>query len=281
MKALRLVLLAIVCLVVFGLGWRLVHPDLSLERRAGPVVLPAAPPAPVQTAPAPSTTPQTAESARAQVLSRMADAPIYGGFFDRLRSEFPSIYLDLVDDAAQTVAGGAHVPNPDRLLVDGMRRLRQSRGIMAAEAEAGPLAGMFQAQSAVIDALSADSPALCADFLYGGSSPEFMAFVAKHRDLIAHLALSNLDAVSSGKAHHVRRAMPESEDFDLLSQTLTDRGFSTDEIAAVLDGKVFNPPLPEARLCSAGSAYLHALEAAPEDLRLRVYALSATLLARS
>lgn len=211
----------------------------------------------------------------------MADAPVYGGFFDQLRAAFPGVYVELVDQAAQAVANGAHVPNPDRLLVDAMRRLRQSRGIMAAEAEAGPLAGMFQAQSAVVDALATDSPALCADFLYGGASPEFMAFTATHRDLIAHLALANLDAIASGKANHVQRATPAPEDFDLLSQDLANRGFSEDEISAVLDGKIFDPPLPEERLCAAGSAYLHALEQVPEDVRLKVYALSATLLARS
>ena len=56
---------------------------------------------------------------------------------------------------------------------------------------------------------------------------------------------------------------------------------SDDEIAALLDGKTFDPPLPDARLCQAGSTYLHILEDMPEDLRLRVYALSAQLLARS
>lgn len=272
MKALRFVLLAIALTVVAGLGWRLRHPDWSPQTMANGHT--STPDTPSASKPDPS-------EARALVLSRMADAPTYSPFFEQMRAAFPSDYLGLVDRSSLDVENGAHVPNPDRLITDAMRRLRQSRGILAAQAEAQPLSELFLAQSALLDVLADESPGTCVDFLYGGTSPDFMAFAAKHRDLVERLALASLDAVVSGKMHHVDREQPRPEDFDSLAASLKSQEFSEDEIAAVLDGKTFDPPLPEARLCAAGRTYLRALATMPEDARLRVYALSAALLARS
>lgn len=272
MKALRFVLLAIALTVVSGLGWRLRHPDWSPQAMAIGFTPTAVMPRPSK--PDPS-------EARAMVLSRLADAPAYSPFFEQMRAAFPNDYLGLVDRSSLDVENGAHVPNPDRLITEAMRRLRQSRGILAAQAEARPLSEIFQAQSALLEVLAVESPVTCVDVLYGGTSPDFMAFAAKHRDLVERLALASLDAVMSGKAHHVDREQPRPEDFDSLEADLKSKGFSGDEIAAVLDGKTFDPPLPEARLCAAGRTYLQALASMPEDARLRVYALSAALLARS
>lgn len=268
MNALRLVLLAIACVVLAGLGLRVLHPAWSPPRLVAARTV------------TPKPTPSH-DDARQTVLSRLADAPDYIPYFDKLRAAFPSDYLDLVGQASNAVAQGARLPNPDRLITDAMHHLRQSRGILAAQAEAGPLASIFGAQAAIVDRLASRDDKLCADFLYGGTSPEFMAFAAKNRDVIERLALASLNAIISGKTSRVQRTEPTPDDFDRLTRDLKDGGYSEDEIAAVLDGKTFDPPLPESRLCAAAGAYFHAVERLPEDARLRVYALSAALLART
>jgi hypothetical protein len=66
-----------------------------------------------------------------------------------------------------------------------------------------------------------------------------------------------------------------------LAAALKAQNLSDNQVAALLDGKTFDPPLPDTALCDAGRAYLHVLKALPDELRLRIYALSAQLLARS
>ena len=284
MKALRLVLLVIAMLVVACLGWRLQHPvngpllpqlagrfGFSTKREPPAVVTPVSRPPP---APGPG-------EARALVLSRLGDAPDYAPFFDRLREAFPSDYTAFMEGAVATLLQTGRVPNPDRLLIDALRRLRQTRGVLAAKAEPGPLASIFDAQATLLDALSAENASLCVEFLYGGISPSFMAFAAKHREPVERLAIANLSAIASGKASQIERIEPSSDDFDSLTDALKKRNVSDNEISAVLDGKTFDPPLPEPRLCDAGRLYLRALAEMPEDVRLRVYALSAALVARS
>ena len=274
MKALRYVLLGIAVAVLIGLGWRISHPDLrSTAVNVRPSVT-----TPVPQAQAPRQ--PTAPEARSMVLSRLNDVPDYIPFFDRLRSEFPAEYLALVDASARTVLGGAHVPNPDRLITDAVRNLRQAQGVLAGQAEPQPLASVFEAQSAMLDALSTD-PTLCVDFLYGGISPTFMAFAATHRDLVERLAIANLTAISNGKHSKISRDPPTNQDFDAVSAALKAKGVSDDEVSALLDGKTFDPPLPEKSLCEAGRTYLHVLDSMPDDTRTRIYALSAALMARS
>ena len=270
MKALRFVLLGIALAVLVGLGWRLSHQ--AGVRPGVPMV------AVVPTAPTPH---QSDAAVRAMVLSRLGDAPDYAPFFDRLRAEFPAEYLALIDATVKTVSSGAHLPNPDRLMTDAVRNLRQSRGVLAAQAEPLPLAAVFEAQGAVLDALSTTDPTLCVDFLYGGMSPSFMAFAATHRELMARLAIANLTAIASGQKSRIERPQPTGDDFDGLTAALKAKDLSDDEISALLDGKTFDPPLPEKRLCEAGRTYLHVLDALPDDAKIRIYALSAALLARS
>lgn len=274
MKALRFVLLAVGCVMIAVLSWRLLNPQWTPPRLVRPSL-------PVPSTVAVQHSAPTPAEARATVLSRLADAPTYAPFFDRLRTSFPSDYLGMVDQASQALVDTGHAPNPDRLMTDAMRRLRQSRGILAAKAEAGPLDNMIAAQAAMLDGLASENARLCVDFLYGGSSPEFMAFVATHRDVVERLGVADLEAIVSGSVSRLDRGEPESADIDGLERDLKGQGLSDDEIAAVLDGKIFDPPLPDARLCAAGRAYLRAIAAMPEDARLKVSALLATLLARS
>ena len=269
MKALRFVLLGLALVIVAGLGWRLSHMGSALERPVAPVAVLAGTPKP------------DAATARELVLSRMSDAPDYTSFYDRLRGEFPLEFKALVDQAAATTARSGRPPNPERLLTDALRNLRQARGVLAAKAEAQPLGEVFAAQSAMLDTLAGQNAALCTDFLYGGSSPGFMAFAATHRALLERIAMATLNAIASGRAKPVDRDEPGSVDFDSLTEALKAQHLSDDQIAALLDGKSFDPPLPESQLCDAGRVYLHVLNDMPEDLRLRVYALSAQLLARS
>ena len=61
------------------------------------------------------------------------------------------------------------------------------------------------------------------------------------------------------------------------------RGLGLDDaaIAALLDGREPDPPLPDDRLCDAGLVYFQALKSLPDESRLRLYALAAELMARS
>src|SRR5579875_2816514 len=102
MKALRLVLLGIALAVFAGLGWRLDQtsrpqpaPPTQTASAQNPAPAPQNPvPAPEPVEPAPSAPPPAPSidptRARAEVLSRLADAVEYAPFFDRYRAEFPA-----------------------------------------------------------------------------------------------------------------------------------------------------------------------------------------------
>jgi hypothetical protein len=268
MKALRFVLLGLAVALIAGLGWRLGH--IAPQRGEPAEVAAKAPP------PKPDAT-----AAREIVLSRMADASDYVPFYDRLRTEFPSEYAGVVSQASQAVSRTGHPPNPERLLTDALRDLRQSRGVLVAKAAALPLSEVFAAQGDMLDTLAARNPSLCADFLYGGTGPGFMAFSATHRALLERIAMATLNAIADGRAKPVERDGPTSADFDRLTAALKARSLSDDQIATLLDGKTFDPPLSDDKICEAGRTYLHVLSEMPDDLRQRIYGLSAQLLARS
>lgn len=272
MKALRFVLLGLAMALLAGLGWRLGH---LAPRRSAPAEVAARGPAS-----APDAKPDAA-AARAIVLSRMGDAPDYLPFYDRLRTEFPSEYAGMLAQASQAVSRTGHPPNPERLLTDALRDLRQSRGVLVAKAAPLPLGEVFAAQSAMLDTLAQHDPSLCADFIYGGSGPGFMAFSATHRAALERIAMATLNAIADGRAKPVERDSPTGADFDQLTVALKAHSLTDDQIATLLDGKTFDPPLPDEQICEAGRTYLHVLADMPEELRQRVYGLSAQLLARS
>lgn len=62
---------------------------------------------------------------------------------------------------------------------------------------------------------------------------------------------------------------------------LGDHGLSKAEIDALLDGKIPDPPIEDARMCAAGQTYLDVLATLPEVARMRIYALAVQLMANS
>jgi hypothetical protein len=95
------------------------------------------------------------------------------------------------------------------------------------------------------------------------------------------MAEAALQAILDGGSHRIERPAPTVDDFNLLEQRLAERGLDGVEIDALLDGKMPEPPLPAARMCAAGRAYLDSLRNLPEEIRLRMFALALELMARS
>ena len=218
---------------------------------------------------------------RQSIESRLAEAPDYLAFFADLKRAFPADYDRILGGFAARAATSGRVESPDFYLSETLRRLRRTRGILAAQAAAEPLGHVFEVQAQILTKLAATAPPLCVDFLYGGASDEFFDFSEKNRDLIAAMAEAGLAAILDGQAHKIERPAPSVEDFDLLEDELVARGLDTVEIGALLDGNMPDPPLPAQRMCAVGRAYLDALQSLPEETRLKMYALAVELMARS
>lgn len=220
-------------------------------------------------------------SARAKIEAIIAGAPEYARFFERLRKTFPADYDAVVESFSAEREAGRAEESVDFYLSEAVRQLRQSRGILAAKAEAAPLGRVFELQLEVLRAISIKDKRLCVAFLYGGVDQEFHNFAAERRALVADMATAGLEAISSGQAKKVERTMPSEADFRTLESALTARGLGKTEIDALLDGKTPDPPLDDARMCAAGQTYLEVLRALPEATRLRIYGLAVELMARS
>ena len=208
-------------------------------------------------------------------------APDYAVFFARLRTSLPTEYDAILNDFAKEALDGKDLSNVDALLSEAMRDLRTSNGILAAKADGPALAHIFDVQLRMLQALVTADPRLCADFLYGGVSQAFFAFAATHRPLVADLAIADVDAIASGRVNRIERDPPSDADFNALSSGMKAQGTTDAEVAAILDGKMPNPPPPDARMCTVGQIYLKTLAGLPEQARLRIYALAVTLMARS
>ena len=140
---------------------------------------------------------------------------------------------------------------------------------------------MFDAQLAVLKALSAVNARLCVDFLYGGASEAFLKFSADNRTLVSDLAIAGLDAILDGKAKNLARTTPTESDFQMFETSLRQNGVGSAEIGALLDGKTPDPPISDDRMCAAGKTYLETLQQMPDDVRGRIQALAVDLMARS
>jgi hypothetical protein len=220
--------------------------------------------------------------ARGSIEKEIArDAPDYAVFFARLQSALPSQYDAILDDFAKESLDGKDVRNVDSLLSQAVREVRVSNGILAAKADGPALAHIFDVQLAMMQALAATDPKLCVDFLYGGASQAFFTFSATHRPLVADMAIAGLDAIVSGRTNGIQRDPPGDADFNQLSNAMKAQGVNDAEVAAILDGKQPNPPIPDARMCAVGQIYLKTLGSLPEQARLRIYALAVSLMARS
>ena len=196
-----------------------------------------------------------------------------------MQTAFPSIYETAIDTY---VGQSPHAANGlDRLLSDSALTLRQSRGRLSAQADAGDLQQLLDIQIRMTNALAGTDARLCADFFYGSSSPAFADFASRNRALAVDAALAALDAIVGGQAARIDRPPPSEEDFRQFETALAARGLNDAEVAALLDGRPPNPPLADARQCELGQIYLETLRALPEAPRLAIFAMAVALMARS
>jgi hypothetical protein len=220
-------------------------------------------------------------AARRAFEEELKRAPEYESFFTRLREDFPSEYGSFIVGLARHPAATGEIGNADFLLAEAVRSLRLSRGVLAAKAGRTALERLFELQLAMLQALAANDPHLCVDFLYGSESNAFVEFSAQNRSLVAAIAVAGIDAIQDGQLKQIQREAPTGTDFDALEKGLRAKGLTTPEIEALLDAKASNPPIDEAKMCRAGQVYLETLAALPEESRLRIYALAVELMARS
>jgi hypothetical protein len=232
-------------------------------------------------APSAAASPQARAAARRAVDAQIAQVPEYQRFFDRLKLTLPSQYEATLDSFADRRAATGVEQSVDSYLSEAVRDLRQSRGALAAKADAPSLGRIFDVQLAMLNALATADQRLCVDFLYGGASDAFYQFSARNRQLAADMAIAGLEAIVDGQAKKNERQPPSDADFQLLEKAMAAKGLSQPEIEALLDGKTPEPPLEDARLCRAGRVYLEMLKTLPEPVRLRIYALAVELMARS
>ncbi len=281
---LRLALLSLAAIIALALAINLF---MDAGRQSEPHIaqLPPAAGAPEAASAAQNTSLSSSDGpvreARESVEREIADkAPEYAVFFDRLHGALPAEYDTIVDGFARQALDGKDL-SLDALLSQAVRDLRVSNGILAAKADGPALSHIFDIQLRMMQALAGTDPKLCVDFLYGGASQAFFAFSAAHRPLVADMAIAGLEAINSGRANQIDRDAPTDTDFNQLSSAMKSQGVTDAEVAAILDGKTPNPPIPDARMCTVGQIYLKTLAALPEQARLRIYALAVSLMARS
>ena len=220
-------------------------------------------------------------AARRAMEAKFAETPEYKHFFDRLNLAFPNDYAAMLENFAQRFLTDQSFAEVDVMMAEAVRSLRQARGVMAAKADDGALARVFEMQLIMMRALAAKDQRLCVDFLYGGASQAFFQFSAENRALIAEMAIAGLEAINDGQTRLTVRQAPSDADFQILEKALIGRGLSTPEIEALLDGKTADPPIGDARMCRDGQIYLETLASLPEQTRMRIYGLAIELMARS
>lgn len=272
---LKLFLLGLVGTLLIGSGvW------LAVDMFQAPATQQAAAPPVVAAPETVAKTESPADNPRKAVEDTIASAPEVARFFDRLRLALPSDYEAAITTLAARKTTGA-ADSPDYDLSQAVKSLRQSRGALAAKADAKPLGAVFDAQLAVLKALGAVNTRLCVDFLYGGASEAFLKFSADNRALVSDLAIAGLEAILDGKEKNITRTTPTESDFQMFETSLRQNGVGTAEIGALLDGKTPDPPISDDRMCAAGKTYLETLQQMPEDVRGRIEALAVDLMARS
>jgi hypothetical protein len=271
MDILRLVLLSLAALIAITLGINfLFEANAPSDVNAPPLAVASlAPGEPLRA---------TREKIEAEIGN---EAPDYARFFDRLKTVLPVEYDTILDEFAKRSLDGADVSNVDSLVSEAVRDVRLSNGILAAKADGPALSHIFDMQLQMMQALAAKDPQLCVDFLYGGASQAFFAFSAQNRRLVSDMAIAGLDAIGSGRANQIVRQPPSDADFNGLESAMQAQGLNQAEIAAILDGKTPDPPIPDARMCTVGQIYLKTLAALDEPVRLRIYGLAVELMARS
>ena len=271
MNILRLVLLGLAALAAIICG-------VALLRQALPSNVPA-------TAPNASgvfrPSPAQIEAARKVLDEKLATAPDYAVFFNRLDKVFPDEYQAFLGALALRLALAGEIRSADVLMAEAARSLRLSRGLLAAKAGDPALEHIFELQATMLRALAAKDPHLCGSFLNGDDSQDFFEFSAQNRGLVAAMGIAGLEAIKDGEVKGIERPPPAGKDFDALEQALRAKGLETPEIEMLLDGKPSDPPIADAKLCRDGLIYLEALTGLPGPIRLRIYGFAIELMARS
>lgn len=219
--------------------------------------------------------------ARQQIETLIASTPDYARYFARLRETFTADYEAAINDFATRLAETKEEQSVDYYLSEAVRRIRTSHGALAAKAEPEPIARVFEKQLEVLQAVAREDKRMCVAFLYGATNLDFQRFAASRRQIVSDMALAGLEAIVSGQAKNIERAAPTDADFRLLETALASRGLGKVEIDALLDGKMPNPPLEDARMCGAAQTYFEVLKTLPEPARTKVYGLALELMARS
>lgn len=220
-------------------------------------------------------------AARQIVETEIAQTPEYARYFARLRETFTPDYEKTLQEFATRLSETKTQQSADYYLSEAVRRLRQSRGALAARAEPDAMARVFAEQLAVLQAVAREDKKLCVGFLYGATNADFQRFAAARRPLVAGMAMAGLEAMASGRAKNLARAQPTEADFRMLETALAARGLDKAEIDALLDGKMPDPPLDDAKMCAAGQTYLEVLRTLPEASRTRIYGLALELMSKS
>lgn len=220
-------------------------------------------------------------AARQMVETAIAQTPAYAHYFARLRETFTQDYEETIKEFAARLSEAKMEQSVDYYLSEAVRRLRQSRGALAAKAEPEAMSRVFAKQLEVLQAVARDDKKMCVAFLYGATNLDFQRFAAARRPLVAEMAAANLEAMVSGQAKNIARAQPTEADFKALETALAARGLGKPEIDALLDGKMPDPPLDDAKMCAAGQTYLEVLRTLPEAARTRIYGLALELMAKS
>jgi len=268
MDTLRLALLGLAALVALILGWTFLREANRLERT------------PPQVA-EPQISPEAIEAARAGVAAKLAEAPEYSSYFDRLKTLFPAEYEAFLTKASRRAAATGQPANADVLLIEAARALRASHGILAAKAEQPALDHIYEMQLAMLRMLAGKDQRLCVDFLFGGGSGDFLRLSGDNRALFADMALAAIDAINDGQVKRVEREAPTPKDIQTLEDSLRAKGLDKIEIEALLDAKTTDPTLNDLRMCRAGRIYLETLAGLPEPTRMRIYGFDIALKARS
>jgi hypothetical protein len=218
---------------------------------------------------------------RQAIADRMSGAPEFADFVARLASTYPADRNRLLDAFARRAVATRSIEGPETYVSDTLRALRRDRGITASRASPEKLARVFEAQANLLSGLAKVDKRLCVDFLLGQASPAFMDFAGRNKTLLANMAATSLDAMIDGDGQRIERDPPGDADFDQLEAALAKHGLGKPEIGALLDGRLPDPPIPEATLCDAGLVYFDVLKAMPDDARMRLYALAIQAMSKS
>ncbi len=246
----------------------------------GLVVLAFSPPHPPG-APLAVTEPLDKGVARQIIETAIAQTPDYARYFARLRESFTADYEKTINEFAARLVETKQEQAVDYYLSEAVRRLRQSRGPLAAKAEPEVMSRVFAKQLEVLQTIAHEDKKMCVAFLYGATNLDFQRFAAARRALVADMAIASLEAMANGQTKKIARSQPTEADFKTLETALAARGLGKTEIDALLDGKMPDPPLEDAKMCAAGQTYLEVLRTLPEASRARIYGLALELMARS